>query len=709
MVGCASRGERAAVDERSSRIAGPVEYPEAMRIDHVDELHGVRVEDPYRWMEESDSSELDAWVRRQNELAMGVIESIPHRDAINERMTELWNYERISAPSRRGGRYFFSRNDGLQNQSVLLTTQSLADEPRVLLDPNTFSEDGTVSLAGTSVSHDGRLIAYGKSDGGSDWREYFVRDVETGEDLGDHLKWIKFSTPSWTTDNKGFFYSRYDEPESDDLMSVNYYQKLYYHRLGTPQDEDELIFEDPDNKEHGFSGRVTDDGRYLIISVWKGTARENLIYYKDLSSPGSDVVRLIDEWKGSFSFIDNDGPVFWFHTNFEAPRNRVIAIDTSAPAPERWSTVIPEERATLRGVNVVGERFLASYLADAHTRVKVFGLDGRFQREVDLPGIGSAGGFGGQRSDEETFYTFSGFTTPPTVYRYDIHSGTSEFLRAPDVDFDPDRYITRQVFYRSADGTRIPMFITHLRGLRMTGDNPTLLFGYGGFNIPMTPGFSVSNLVWMEMGGIYAVANLRGGGEYGQDWHDAGRLLNKQNTFDDFIAAAEWLIDNRYTNSSRLAIAGGSNGGLLVGACMVQRPELFGAALPAVGVLDMLRFHLFTIGWAWVSDYGSPDDPVHFENLLAYSPLHNVQPGTCYPPTLINTAWRDDRVAPAHSFKFAAALQAAQACDNPILIRVETRAGHGAGKPTWMVIEEVSDRWAFLVDALGFEPRRPER
>jgi len=683
----------------------PLSYPPSPAIDQVDEYHGVKVADPYRWLEDPDSEESRAWIEAQNQVTFGYLEQIGVRDRIKNRLTELWDYEKYSTPFRRGDRYFYFKNDGLQNQSVLYTLPNLEAEPRELLDPNRLSSDGTIALAGLALSEDAKLLAYGLSTSGSDWQEWKVRDVESGEDLTDHVGWVKFSGAAWTHDGKGFFYSRFDQPhESTKLEDTNYFQKLYYHRIGTPQSEDVLIYDRPDQKEWMFGASVTDDGRYLIIDVSQSTDRRNLVFYKDLTDPNSKIVELIPTFAASFGLIDNEGTTFWFQTDYEAPKGRVVAIDI-AQSTEDWRSrlqpVIPEAEETLEDVSLFGNCFLATYLKDAHTQVKLFDLTGAPAGEVALPGVGSAGGFGGKRTDTETFYSFTSFTTPTTIYRYDLTTGESSLFRQPQVDFNPADYETKQVFYTSRDGTPVPMFITHKKGLTLDGSNPTYLYGYGGFAIPITPAFSPSNLVWMELGGVYAVANLRGGGEYGEKWHQAGTKLNKQNVFDDFIAAAEWLIAAGYTSPQKLAIGGGSNGGLLVGACMTQRPDLFAAALPAVGVLDMLRFHLFTIGWAWCSDYGSPDNPEEFQALYAYSPLHNLKPGTAYPATLIITADHDDRVVPAHSFKFAAALQAAHQGDAPVLIRIETKAGHGAGKPTAKVIEEASDRWGFLVKVLG--------
>ena len=680
----------------------PLVYPQAAKVEHVDDYHGTLVADPYRWLEDPDSEETKTWVEAENQVTFAYLEAIPARERIKERLTQLWDYEKYGVPFKKGERYFYFKNDGLQNQSVFYTLTTLEGEPTVLLDPNTLSEDGTVALAGLSISEDGKFLAYSLSSSGSDWQEWKVRDVESGQDLADHLKWVKFSGASWTQDSRGFFYSRYDEPnDTTKLQEANYFQKLFYHQLGSPQAEDVLVYERPDEKEWGFDGSVTEDGTYLIISVWKGTDSKNLIFYKDLSTADAPVTELINTFEANYSFIEHEDALFWFQTDLEASRGRVIAIDISQPDRDNWKEVIPQAAETLGGVGVLNHQFVASYLKDAHTQIKIFSLEGSLVREVALPGLGSAGGFSGKREDTETFYSFTGFTTPTTIYRYDMLRDQSTIFRQPEVDFNPEYYETKQVFYKSKDGTKIPMFITHKKGLKLDGTNPTYLYGYGGFNASLTPGFSVSNLVWMEMGGVYALPNLRGGGEYGEDWHQAGTKLKKQNVFDDFIAAAEWLIDHHYTSPAKLSIGGGSNGGLLVGACMTQRPDLFGAALPAVGVMDMLRFQKFTIGWAWVADYGSSDNPEEFKVLYAYSPLHNLKPGTAYPATLITTADHDDRVVPAHSFKFAAVLQESHKGEAPVLIRIETKAGHGAGKPTTKVIEEAADRWAFLVRTLG--------
>jgi prolyl oligopeptidase len=683
--------------------SSPLGYPQAKRGDQVDDYHGTKVADPYRWLEDTDAAETHAWVEAENKLTFGYLEQIPYRQAIRDRLTKLWNYERFTIPGQYGGRYFYQHNTGLQNQNVLLVAESINAEPRVLLDPNTLSTDGTVALAGTEISDDGKLMAYGLATSGSDWTEWHVRDIDTGKDLSDDLKWIKFSGASFTKDNKGFYYSRYDEPKGAALREANYYHKLYYHRLGTAQSEDKLTYERPDNKEMGFSGNVSDDGHYLIVTVWQGTAPKNRVYYKDLTQPDSQVVKLLDDFDAQYNFIDNDGPVFWFQTDLDAPRGRVIAIDTRHPERANWKTLVPQGVDKLEFSNVVNNSFLLGYLKDARTEVRVFDLKGAHLRDVDLPGIGTAGGFGGRRKDKETFYAFTSFISPSTVYRYDPVAGKSAVYRQPKVDFDSTRYETKQVFYNSKDGTRVPMFLTYKKGIKLDGQNPVLLYAYGGFDISLTPNFSVPNVVWLEMGGVYAQANLRGGGEYGEEWHQAGMKLKKQNVFDDFIAAAEWLISNKYTSTPKLAIRGGSNGGLLIGACITQRPDLFGAALPEVGVMDMLRFHKFTIGWAWTSDYGSSDNPDDFKALYAYSPLHNLKPGTKYPPTLIATSDHDDRVVPGHSFKFAATMQSDQAGPAPVLIRIEVKAGHGAGKSITKLIDETADTWAFLAHNLDMK------
>jgi prolyl oligopeptidase len=677
-------------------------YPATRQDTVVETLHGTPVADPYRWLEDDNAAETKTWVEAQNQVTFRYLGTISQRTTISNRLTQLWNFERWGTPSRHGENYFVSRNNGLQNQAVIYTMASLEGELKELLDPNKLSSDGTVALAGASVSHDGKRFAYGIARSGSDWQEWRVRDVSTGKDLPDFVNWVKFSSASWAKDGSGFFYSRYDEPKVDEkLTKANYFHKLYFHRLGTPQSSDTLVYQRTDQKEWNFNGAVTDDGRYLVITATEGTDPRNRVLYKDLSQPGTKVVELLMDFDADYTFLDNDGSVFWFRTDLDAPRARVVAIDVTRPDRSSWREVIPQQDDTLTGVSVIGSRFVCSYLKDARSVVRVHALNGQFEREVDLPGIGTVSGVEGRRESPEMFYAFAGFTTPGIIYRYDVAAGSSALWRQPKVDFDSAKYETRQVFYPSKDGTRIPLFITHRKGLKLNGRNPTYLYGYGGFNISITPSFSVPNAAWLEMGGVYAVANLRGGGEYGEAWHKAGTKLQKQNVFDDFIAAAEWLIANKYTCSAKLAIGGGSNGGLLVGACITQRPELYAAALPAVGVMDMLRFHKFTIGWAWTSDYGSSENLEEFKALLAYSPYHQLKSGTRYPSTLVTTADHDDRVVPAHSFKFAARLQEVHAGSNPVLIRIDAKAGHGAGKPTSKLIAEAADRWAFLVRELG--------
>jgi prolyl oligopeptidase len=712
-----------------------LEYPEARRGDMVDDYHGKRIADPYRWLEDPDSAESRTWIEAENKLTEAYLSHIPARSDIRQRLTELWNYERYGLPWREGDHYFYTHNNGLQNQSVLMVADKSGFETgpskaspfpndalagKVLLDPNQLSTDGTVSLTGSSVSDDGKYLAYGLASGGSDWNEWRVRDVSSGRDLDDHLKWVKFSGASWTKDGRGFYYSRYDEPaKGEELTQANYFQKVYFHALGADQSSDNLVYERKDHKDWGFSASVTDDGGYLVITVWQGTRRENQIFYQKLgenTEHSSKTVELLTGFDADYSYVGNDGRLFYFVTDSEAPRKRLVAIDIERPGREHWRDLIPQSDDILQRVSLVGDQFFATYLKDASSRVKVFDLAGKHLRDVELPGIGSVSGFGGDRDDDQTFYGFSSFTSPTRIYRYDLATGQSTLWRQPRIDFQSENFETTQLFTTSKDGTRVPLFVTHKKGLKLDGNRPTLLYGYGGFNISLTPGFDVRSAVWMERGGVYAVPTLRGGGEYGVAWHEGGRLHNKQNVFDDFFAAAQHLIDKGYTRPEKLAIAGRSNGGLLVGAAITQRPELFGAALPGVGVLDMLRFHKFTIGWAWVSEYGSADDPELFPTLYRYSPLHNIKPGRRYPATLIITADHDDRVVPAHSFKFAATLQAAQAKSEradqpsgnaypPILIRIETRAGHGAGVALKKKIDESTDELSFLTRALSVADR----
>jgi len=694
-----------------SPASAEYKYPKTVTGEVADSYHGTVVKDPYRWLEDDvrNSDDVAKWVEAQNEITFGYLAGLEQREPIKERLTDLWDYEKYNSPFKVAGKYYYFKNDGLQNQSVFYTVGDKIDgEPSVMLDPNSWSDDGTVALAGMSFSDDGKYMAYAKAEAGSDWTRWYVRNMETGADLADVIRWTKFTSTSWTKDSKGFFYSRFAElAEEDKFQALNKNQKLYYHRVGTDQSEDVLVYHRPDEPEWGFAASVTEDGRYLLISVWKGTDPRNRLLYKDLLEPYGMPVDLIDNFDHGFSLVGNDGPVFYFETDHEAPNSRVIAIDIRTPERENWREVIPESELPLRGVGMTGNMFVASYLRDAVSYVRMFRTNGSHVRDVEFPGLGSGGGFNGKRSEFETFYTYSSYNRPPTIYRYDMLTGESEIFRQAKVSFNPDDYTVSQVFYKSKDGTRVPMFISHKKGLDLDGRRPTLLYGYGGFNISLTPGFSVSRLAWMEMGGVYAVANLRGGGEYGKKWHDQGKTTQKQNVFDDFIAAAEWLIENDYTNADKLAIQGGSNGGLLVGATMTQRPELFAAALPAVGVMDMLRFHQFTAGRYWVDDYGSADDPEQFKALHAYSPYHNLKQGVRYPATLVTTADTDDRVVPGHSFKFAAALQKAHKGKQPVMIRIETRAGHGGGKPTALRIEEAADQMAFLAENLAMDLPAP--
>ena len=676
-------------------------YPETRKGDVVDTYFGTEVADPYRWLEDDRSEETENWVKAQNEVTFAHLESIPYRETIEKRLTELWNYEKISAPFEEGDYTYFYKNDGLQNQYVVYR-QKGDEEPEVFLDPNTFSEDGTTSLAQLTFSDDGSLAAYSISEGGSDWRKIIVIDAETKEQLEDPLVDIKFSGISWGG-NEGFYYSSYDKPEGSELSAKTDQHKLYYHELGTDQSDDELVFGGTDAEKHRYvGGSVTDDDRYLLISAANSTSG-NKLFLKDLTDEDSELVTVLDHTNSDTRVLDNDGSKLYLVTNLDAPNQRVVTVDASNPTPENWENFIPETENVLSVSTGAGYIF-AEYMVDAVAQVKQYAYNGDMVREVQLPGVGSIGGFSGKKEADELYYTFTNYSTPSTIYKFDPDQGGSEVYAESGADFDSANYESKQVFYTSKDGTEVPMIITYKKGTELDGSNPTILYGYGGFNISLTPSFSIANAAWLEMGGVYAVANLRGGGEYGKDWHKAGTKLQKQNVFDDFIAAAEYLIDEKYTSSEQLAVRGGSNGGLLVGAVMTQRPELFAVALPAVGVLDMLRYHTFTAGAGWAYDYGTADDNKEmFEYLLGYSPVHNVEEGVAYPATLITTGDHDDRVVPAHSFKFAAELQDKAGGENPQLIRIETNAGHGAGTPVSKTIEQYSDIFGFTLYHMGFE------
>ena len=676
-------------------------YPKTRKTDLKDLLHGVEIADPYRWMEDIDSDETRDWIEAQNQLTQAYLSEIPMRNAIKERMTELWDYEKFGIPECHNGRYFFAYNTGLENQDTLYWMDELHGDAIPLLDPNMLTNDGTKALTGKSFSNDGKYLAYGISEAGSDWQEWCVRKVDDGQDLPDHLQWVKFSGAAWDKNAEGFYYSRYDAPESaEQLKQTNYNQKLFYHRIGTGQDEDTLVYKRDDHKEWGFGSEVTEDGTMLIIYVTLGTQEEVCVFYKDLTQPDSEVVELVPEFDAEYYLVAKKGHILYFLTTHSAPMKRVIAIDIKNPSPSNWQEIIPESKDTIQSVDLLHGYFICTVLHDAINQVKVYEEEGELIETVELPGLGTVTGFHGKTTDTETFYAYTDTTTPPTIFLYDLIKKTSNLFRAPKVVFDPSEYVTEQVFITSKDGTRVPMFISHKRGLQKNGKLPAYLFGYGGFNIAIPVTFKVPILVWMEIGGVYAQVQLRGGSEYGEAWHLGGMKDKKQNVFDDFISAAEWLIANEYTCTDKLAVAGRSNGGLLIGAVMTQRPDLFGVCMPTVGVMDMLRFHKFTIGWAWVSDYGSPDVPEDFTVIKAYSPYHNIKEGQKYPATMITTGDHDDRVFPAHSYKFTAALQAAQGGDAPILIRIDTKAGHGVGKPTAKLIDEWVDLWAFTLQNL---------
>lgn len=681
-----------------------IKYPVTVKSTDTSHYHGTVIADPYRWLEDDNSEATKAWVEAQNAVTFDYLNRIPFRNQVKNRLSTLWNYPRIGAPSKEGAWYYFSANDGLQNQSVVYRQKGLNGTPEVFLDPNQLSADGTAALGGISFSKSSRYAAYQVAQSGSDWQEIFVLDVATKTLLSDHIRWVKFSGISWKGD-EGFYYSRYPEPdEKSKLSRQNRFHKVYYHKMGTPQTEDVLVFEDNEHPLRNAGADITEDNRFLVLSTSEGTSGSELRIL-DLQGGQKHFSLLVPGFSTEANVIDNVGPLLLLRTNNGAPNYKVVLVDPQRPAKENWKLIVPEQNEVLQSVGTAGGFLFCSYLKDASTRIVQYTYQGKQVRVLQLPGIGSASGFRGKKKDTELFYTFTSFNAPPTIYRYNIQTGASALFRKTETQFNGDAYETEQVFFTSKDGTRVPMFLTYKKGMERNGNNPVLMYGYGGFNIPLTPSFSISNAFWLEQGGIYAVVSLRGGSEYGEAWHKAGMLENKQNVFDDFIGAAEWLIANKYTRNQKIAIRGGSNGGLLVGACMAQRPDLFKVALPAVGVLDMLRYHLFTIGWAWAVEYGRSDNPEHFKYLIKYSPLHNLKDGTAYPATLITTADHDDRVVPAHSFKFAARLQEAHRGENPVLIRIETKAGHGAGKPTSKQIEEAADIWSFVMYNLGMQFR----
>jgi prolyl oligopeptidase len=682
-----------------------LKYPDTKKENVVDDYNGAKVEDPYRWLEDDNSEQTKAWVKEENKVTFDYLSRIPYRDRIKKRIEEMWNYPKYGAPFQKGDHYYFQKNDGLQNQSVWFTQKGLSGKPEVFIDPNKLSEDGTVSLGGINFSLNGRYAAYTIQKSGSDWQEGYIMDVATKKLLGDKLAWLKFTGFSWKGD-EGFYYSRFPEPKDEDqLKGKNTNQQVYYHKVGTAQSEDKLIYEDQDHPLRSAGVGLTEDERFIILGTSEGTSGGE-VWAWDMKDPSQTKFNLlIPGFATDPNVIDNAGDKLLVQTNDGAPNFKVVLIDPKNPGKENWKVIIPEQKEALQNVGTGGGYLFASYLKDASTKVYQYTYDGKLVREIKLPGIGSAGGFGTERKYDHFFYTYTSFNYPPTIFKYDIKTGQSTMFRKTEVKFKPEDYEVKQVFVTSKDGTKVPMFLTYKKGVVLNGNNPTLMYGYGGFNIPITPSFSPSIVFFLEQGGVYASVCMRGGSEYGEDWHKGGMLDKKQNVFDDFISAGEWLVNNKYTNSGKLAIQGGSNGGLLIGACMTQRPDLFKVAVPQVGVMDMLRYHKFTIGYAWSVEYGSSDNPDQFKYLFKYSPLHNLKPGVKYPATFITTADHDDRVVPAHSFKFAAALQADNASDNPTLIRVETKAGHGGGMPTSKRIELATDIWSFVMYNLGMNFR----
>jgi len=683
----------------ASTICAQLKYPVTKKGNVVDDYHGTKVSDPFRWLEDDNSEETKAWVIEQNKVTNEYLSKIPIREKLKQRFEKLYNYPKYGAPFKAGDKYYFFKNDGLQNQSVMYVKEKLDGEAKLFLDPNKLSEDGTVSLSTYSFSKDGKLFAYGTASGGSDWNEYFVMNAESKEKLSDHLTWIKFSGMAWA--GNGFYYSRYPEPAGSELSSKNQFSKVYYHKIGDDQSKDVLVYEDASAPDRGFYAQTTEDERFLIISFTEGT-NNNGFFVKDLAGQSVDFISIVDDLNNNYGVVDNIGDKLVVLTDYKAPNYKLILIDPKNPARENWKDLIPEKKDVLQSVQIIGEKFIAVYMQDASQHAYIYDLKGTLETEIKLPALGSVG-FSGKRDDNVAFYSFTSFTYPNTIYKFDMNSKSSELYQQVELDFDFDNYETKQVFYTSKDGTKIPMFIVYKKGLKLDGSNPAYLYSYGGFNISMNPSFSTSRLMFLENGGVYAMPNIRGGGEYGEEWHKAGMLDKKQNVFDDFIAAAEYLIKEGYTKPQKLACAGGSNGGLLIGAVINQRPDLFKVAIPQVGVMDMLRFHKFTIGYYWAVEYGSSDDAEQFKYLYKYSPLHNIKSGIKYPATLVTTADHDDRVVPAHSFKYIAALQENYKGENPVLIRIESKAGHGAGKPTSKVIEEVADIWGFVFYNLGIK------
>ncbi len=688
--------------EQINKTSIALNYPETKKVDTVDTYFGTEVKDPYRWLEDDRSEETEKWVETQNKTTFGYLQNIPFREDLKKRLSDLWNYEKVSSPFKEGDYTYFYKNDGLQNQYVIYRFKNEGDEPEVFLDPNTFSEDGTTSLGVVSFSKNGKLVAYSISEGGSDWRKVIVKNAETKEVIEDTIIDVKFSGMSWKG-NDGFFYSSYDKPKGSELSAKTDQHKVYYHKLGTSQKEDQIIFGGtPEEKHRYVGGSVTEDDRYLTISASISTSG-NKLFIKDLTKPNSKLITILDHTDSDTYLIENVGSKLYLVTNLDAPNQKIVTVDAYNPSSEHWKDFIPETENVL-SPGTGGGYFFAEYMVDAVSKVLQYDYDGKLIREIELPGVGSANGFRSKKEEKELYYSFTNYKTPGSIYKFNIEEGTSKLYNKPKIDFNPNDYESKQVFYLSKDGTKIPMIITHKKGIELNGKNPTILYGYGGFNISLTPSFSITNAVWMEQGGIYAVPNLRGGGEYGKKWHIAGTKTQKQNVFDDFIAAAEYLIENKYTSSDYLAIRGGSNGGLLVGATMTQRPDLMKVALPAVGVLDMLRYHTFTAGAGWAYDYGTSEESKEmFEYMKGYSPVHNVKEGVQYPATLVTTGDHDDRVVPAHSFKFAAELQAKQSGENPTLIRIETNAGHGAGTPVSKTIEQYADIFGFTLFNMGYE------